>query len=545
MGRGRGSKGSGGGGGGAGHGGWGGGDSGWHNHGGGWHSQKNQPGNSNYQQSSGGWSNGVGWDGHVGHVSKGKGYGLAASGWNSGGKGPTNDGTAAGIMGFVMSTAQNAVAGLASKHIEKTIEAAAGSASTLLTNAQNMAYLGAHGQLPAGGVVGSVGVPLTPSTALMQPGVPPGLHTPGAGPPGVHAGEERMLTMMQEMNATARAALNHEVEASKKRELADTRLGKRSRPRGEDLGDWDHTPREVREYRQRRAIIKLQQHGLRHDEAYLAETGCVRPMGRWEQELGRPLSTETVIALGEVALKRSGASSYSEMDGDFSDRTNLRHHSTPPVINTPRQRHCLEIDDARTSATKQYESDARIHHQCSRLMMENERLREDVKHAHAAEGSRTGVKRTLHFSPPTPGGEGYSDDGPGAPRRLQKAAVAAGGSNASETDEAAKPMDDKSPLDTPTVPAKVMRHGMSPKDQEACRVFMGFSTRKPSSDDEVITAEAFASKMAKAGPTKTGWMDRFVAAQKRGDIPKACRVQPGASKTAIAFSLVCWYFRGQ
>ena len=106
-------------------------------------------------------------------------------------------------------------------------------------------------------------------------------------------------------------------------------------------------------------------------------------------------------------------------------------------------------------------------------------------------------------------------------------------------------MDDKSPLDTPTVPAKVMRHGMSPKDQEACRVFMGFSTRKPSSDDEVITAEAFASKMAKAGPTKTGWMDRFVAAQKRGDIPKACRVQPGASKTAIAFSLVCWYFRGQ
>ena len=177
--------------------------------------------------------------------------------------------------------------------------------------------------------------------------------------------------------------------------------------------------------------------------------------------------------------------------------------------------------------------------------MENERLREDVKHAHAAEGSRTSVKRTLHFSPPTPGGGGYSDDGPGAPRRLQKAAVAAGGSNASETDEAAKPMDDKSPLDTPTVPAKVMRLGMSPKDQEACRVFMGFSTRKPSSDDEVITVEAFASKMAKAGPTKTGWMDRFVAAQKRGDIPKACRVQPGASKTAIAFSLVCWYFRGQ
>ena len=110
---------------------------------------------------------------------------------------------------------------------------------------------------------------------------------------------------------------------------------------------------------------------------------------------------------------------------------------------------------------------------------------------------------------------------------------------------AAKPVDGKTPLETPDIPAKVMRHGMTPKDQEACRDFMGFSTSKPSGDDEVITAEDFASKMAKAGPTKTGWMDRFVSAQKRGDIPKACRVQHGDSKTTIAFSLVCWYFRGQ
>ena len=119
-------------------------------------------------------------------------------------------------MGFMMSTAQNAIAGVASKQIEKTIEGAVGSATTLFSNAQNMAYLGTHGQLPGGGVVGSVGVPLTPATALMQPGVPPGLHTPGAGPPGVHAGEERMLTVMQELNETARAMLKSNDESSQR-----------------------------------------------------------------------------------------------------------------------------------------------------------------------------------------------------------------------------------------------------------------------------------------------------------------------------------------
>ena len=333
-----------------------------------------------------------------------------------------------------------------------------------------MAYISTHGQLPGGGVVGSVGVPLTPATALMQPGVPPGLHTPGAGPPGVHAGEERMLTVMQELNETARALLkNDESSQGKLRELVETSKAQRSRPRGEDLGDWDRTPREVKDHRQRSAIKKLHQLGLRHDEGHLVHTGCVRAAGRWEQELGRPLSNETVSAIREDALKRSGAGSYADMDGDFHDMTNLRHHSTPPVINTPRQRHCLEIDDAKTSAMKQYENDARIHHQCSRLMMENERLREDVKKAHAAEGSRSSVKRALHFSPPTPGGGGNSDDGPSAPQRLQKAAAAAGDGNANETEGAAKPMDDKSPLETPAVPAKVMRHGMTPKNQEACR----------------------------------------------------------------------------
>ena len=57
-----------------------------------------------------GWNNGGGWEGHH---SKGKGHGLSY------GRGPSNDGTAAGLMGFMMSTAQNAIAGVASKHIEK------------------------------------------------------------------------------------------------------------------------------------------------------------------------------------------------------------------------------------------------------------------------------------------------------------------------------------------------------------------------------------------------------------------------------------------
>ena len=86
----------------------------------------------------------------------------------------------------MMSTAQSAISGVASRHIEKSIEGAVGSATSILFNAHNMAYFSTHGQLPAGGVVGSVGVPMTPSTAIMQPGAPPGFHTQGAGPPGVH-----------------------------------------------------------------------------------------------------------------------------------------------------------------------------------------------------------------------------------------------------------------------------------------------------------------------------------------------------------------------
>ena len=191
---------------------------------------------------------------------------------------------------------------------------------------------------------------------------------------------------------------------------------------------------------------------------------------------------------------------------------------------------------------KQYQDEARISHACSNLILENERLREDVKKAHASDSSRGSVKRTLHFSPPTLGGTADFGGSPDAPLRVQGVADALDGGN---NCEAAKPGDIKSPTNTPELPAKVLRHGMTPKDQEACRVFMGFSNRKPSGDDEVITAQDFASKMGKAGPTKTQWVDRFVAAQKRGDIPKACRIQHGDSKTTIAMSLVCWYFKTQ
>ena len=55
-----------------------------------------------------------------------------------------------------------------------------------------------------------MGVPITPSIALMQPGVPPGLHTPGAGPPGVHTAEDRMIPVMQELVETVKSLLKND-----------------------------------------------------------------------------------------------------------------------------------------------------------------------------------------------------------------------------------------------------------------------------------------------------------------------------------------------
>ena len=117
------------------------------------------------------------------------------------------------------------------------------------------------------------------------------------------------------------------------------------------------------------AIRNLQQLGIRHDEAHRAATGQVRAMSRWDEELG---DTDT-------SQRRRMSERLSDMDGDFSGMPNLRNHSTPPVINTPRQRHCSEIDEGKASAMKQYQDDASIHHHRSHLIMENERLREDVK----------------------------------------------------------------------------------------------------------------------------------------------------------------------
>ena len=95
----------------------------------------------------------------------------------------------------------------------------------------------------------------------------------------------------------------------------------------------------------------------------------------------------------------------------------------------------------------------------------------------------------------------------------------------------------------PKIPGCVARDGMTPADQRACRIFMGFAGRRSSSEAENCTVDEFISKLVLSGPRKQEWRAKIANAQAKGDINVEWTTDyDRRSRDELAMALVCWYY---